>query len=826
MRFDTTLVGFACAWALSASCSSPDSSVLRNCTNDGGEALDSTSAGRVFLDQDNDGVFGDGDEALSGAIVFFEEQKCIRTNSQGLYVMPAQDTEGVVWVRGQLGWRPGPHWTKSAPGIDTRADIAIRTSEAMAPFSFVVASDTHAGIEAMSVEDQILGLSQAAALVVPPHFIAVTGDITQSNKPEQFDAIGAAIASIEVPYVPIPGNHDWYDGGAAYRDYFGPPSYSFDAGSFHFVVLNDASSLESRLGFLDVDLSLVEGPKQIVVMMHAPPRTDLRTALEDREIDYLLTGHMHSNRVLIHKNFTEFNTQPLVMGGIDLTPAGYRIFEESDSGDLRVRHRTTVNESIAQLVAPGLNQVFTPCEAKLIVSVQGETDTVSVTAEVESLGPINLSARGGWVFASDELALCDEGQYPVMVQVTYADGTTQDIEGEFVVAPEPALADIPNWSMFQGGAAHLGSSAWTGSFPGKVQWSNSVGGLIHGGSPIVHDGKVFVSVSDFGSGLAGGAVALDAKTGKTAWEHRVGFSVTHSPAAAGDKLLFVSNDGTLHCVDAATGEGRWLYEFSPDFPPVQRNLYSSPTIVGDVVFAGGRHEFAAFDIESGDLLWTVQPFEEFGDLGSHASPAVADNIVVVPFNRKGGLFAYDTELGSLLWSTPWEVTLGIQGSPVILDGTVYVVNELMQVTALDLMTGEVDWMRTAEGGTFGWGYLSSATPTVGDGQIFVASQRGDLIAMDLNTGAKTWTYASEDSLIRATHYYGQIPALAAAATSTPGMTWVAGVDGLVRALDSGDGSELWSFDLNLPTTSSIVLAGPLVIVATYDGTVRALIGSE
>ena len=40
---------------------------------------------------------------------------------------------------------------------------------------------------------------------------------------------------------------------------------------------------------------------------------------------YVLTGHAHSNRVVDHGGLIELNTEPLLMGGLDFTPAGYRV---------------------------------------------------------------------------------------------------------------------------------------------------------------------------------------------------------------------------------------------------------------------------------------------------------------------------------------------------------------------------------------------------------------------------------------------------------------------------------------------------------------------
>ena len=376
-------------------------------------------------------------------LVFVEHELLATTDADGYYDGPRPSRDGIAWVRARDGWEPGPYWSPAPAGQPVRADFAIRERSVEGPFSFVVGSDTHAGILEMPITDQLVGLAQAASQREQPYFIAITGDLTQGNAAKDFEAIGEAIRAIDVPYVPIPGNHDWYDGGATYRAYFGPPTYSFDAGGYHFAVLNDAASLDDRLDFLDTDLGLIDDGRAVIIMMHAPPDTELRLALEQRRIDYLLTGHMHANRVLVHDTFIEYNTQPLVMGGIDMTPAGYRVFRD-EGGSLSVHHRNTVNDVVAVVVSPVRGQLAEPCEARLVVSVQGTSDTVSVVAQVDGVGNVPLTARGGWAYASERLLLCEPGSYAAVVTVAYADGSSTTLPtaievGEVgEVAPSPA----------------------------------------------------------------------------------------------------------------------------------------------------------------------------------------------------------------------------------------------------------------------------------------------------------------------------------------------------------------------------------------------------
>ncbi len=103
----------------------------------------------------------------------------------------------------------------------------------------------------------------------------------------RFETVGAAIRAIDVPHVPIPGNHDWHDGDAAYRAYFGPPMYRPTPAATtlrcsmtqRLAVLNDAASLDERLDIFDTDLGLIDRARCVVVMMHAPPPTGLTIVL-------------------------------------------------------------------------------------------------------------------------------------------------------------------------------------------------------------------------------------------------------------------------------------------------------------------------------------------------------------------------------------------------------------------------------------------------------------------------------------------------------------------------------------------------------------------
>ena len=93
--------------------------------------------------------------------------------------------------------------------------------------------------------------------------------------------------------------------------------------------------------------------------------------------------------------------------------------------------------------------------------------------------------------------------------------------------------------------------------------------------------------------------ALDAATGKEKWRFFNDLSwVITSPAVADGKVFFATSDSSLfHVVDANSGK-------SVIRQRAKAYMFSSPTIVGDVVFIGVLNgTLEARDAKTGELLW-------------------------------------------------------------------------------------------------------------------------------------------------------------------------------------------------------------------------------
>jgi hypothetical protein len=340
---------------------------------------DSVVTGVVYADADGDGQVSPGDQPIAGAYVVWETERFAETDASGRFELVAPGP-GQVWVRVPDGFEPSPVWATVEDGAgEAQVGFVLTPSRATGKTRFVHAADTHVGI--VNAADVGSALAQATAGDPPLHFLTITGDITQGNEPAEFEALADALEGIDVPFVPVPGNHDWNDGGANYRRYLGPPMYSFDAGGAHFVVLNEGSEGKAPMvDFLAADTALLSGERLVIALMHFPPAlagapgypgdAGLVDALADAGVDYLFTGHWHTNRVMPHdEGFVEFNTQPMVNSGVDLTPGGYR--EVTRVGDqLVITHHTTVREPVVALAQPRPGACVDAGSVDIVASVE------------------------------------------------------------------------------------------------------------------------------------------------------------------------------------------------------------------------------------------------------------------------------------------------------------------------------------------------------------------------------------------------------------------------------------------------------------------------
>ncbi|WP_330252100.1 metallophosphoesterase [Nocardia sp. NBC_00565] len=194
-------------------------------------------------------------------------------------------------------------------------------------------SDTHFDLGARNAERAERVLAYLADLRRRPDVILVTGDVTDSGKPEQY-AEARVVLAADIPVYPIPGNHD--DRAAFRTALLGEPASSAPINHAHrvgnlTVALLDSSIPGEASGRLTEEtydwlrgvLAAAPADAPILLALHHPPAHLFSPVIDeisltepeklaevvasDERIVGVITGHAHSSAA------TTFAGRPLLI---------------------------------------------------------------------------------------------------------------------------------------------------------------------------------------------------------------------------------------------------------------------------------------------------------------------------------------------------------------------------------------------------------------------------------------------------------------------------------------------------------------------------------
>ncbi len=338
--------------------------------------------------------------------------------------------------------------------------------------------------------------------------------------------------------------------------------------------------------------------------------------------------------------------------------------------------------------------------------------------------------------------------------------------------------------------------------------------------------------------------AVKADTGDEVWASTIGGMIVGAPAIDGDGV-YASSGHTLYRLDRATGAQKWKTDVH-DHPLAQIN--ASPVVVGNLVFQGvasaevvmARPEYTfrgsigAYDTTTGQQVWNFfttdnDPAGGAG-VGVWSTPAVdvergvlyvgtGNNYAEPTSKLADSIIALDLKTGKLEWSRQFTYPDVFSGSsPKGKDADVGASPNLWTSDgralvgagdkggvyhALDRDTGELAWETTLTPGSVFGGEIGSGAFV--DGKLVVVSNVGDpatnsptnvakVFALDPATGAVLW---------KTDDYPGKIFAPVGA---VPGLAFIGTDTGVLAALDTQSGKQLWT--VNAPDKTG---CGPSIV---------------
>lgn len=191
-----------------------------------------------------------------------------------------------------------------------------------AGFTFAVAGNTH---ESDAFFAEIIRRVSAEQ----PAFLIHTGDLVSSGLAQEYEALQAMLAGLDVPMYPVPGERDSSDGSVdAFLAHSGAPAacYAVDYEQAHLAFLDThlGDLGPKQMAWLDADLAATAQPLKIVVLHHPPfdpagsgeaLQTDgeaFMALMEKHGVRYVFAGHLQGYTSEVRNGVTY-----VVIGGSD-----------------------------------------------------------------------------------------------------------------------------------------------------------------------------------------------------------------------------------------------------------------------------------------------------------------------------------------------------------------------------------------------------------------------------------------------------------------------------------------------------------------------------
>ncbi|MEA1945292.1 MAG: CARDB domain-containing protein, partial [Euryarchaeota archaeon] len=308
-----------------------------------------------------------------------------------------------------------------------------------------------------------------------------------------------------------------------------------------------------------------------------------------------------------------------------------------------------------------------------------------------------------------------------------------------------------DWTQFHHDIVHTGFSPSDAPDTNETLWISDELSAIGGTSTVVADGRVFAyggPTSPFGSG-EGVLYCLDEFTGAILWNVSIPTPASGSWASPAyhDGKVFTSTDIEAGCYNATTGEQIWAFEN----PTGEASVNGGPVVADGKVIVNDWQagHFYCLDEEVGELLWnfTETKTGNWGVGYAQGVPAYEDGkFYLTTWIYVGGtVYCVDADTGDVIWNqtTPLDTC----GSPVIVDGTVYVTNYKFDgdgaIYAMNASDGDILWQQTIQ--------RSDSTPAVAYGNVYVCGgcsgySQMQTYCFNATTGNPIWSTDTGDEI--------------------------------------------------------------------------------
>lgn len=313
---------------------------------------------------------------------------------------------------------------------------------------------------------------------------------------------------------------------------------------------------------------------------------------------------------------------------------------------------------------------------------------------------------------------------------------------------EAATAPDQWTSEYAGGqnaSANLGEQVITAATAPRLTQAWQVTGGSSFVAPAIVNGAVYHAVNADNASLPGRFIARSARSGTQLWSAALAPNAQYyrGQTIVGDIALLPFEGwrqlGGITAVDLTAGKVLWSRSRPPSATnPGNDDGTGGPIVVdsGRVYLNAGNNVLSAYDINTGALLWHIEP----PDGWANGVAAAAGRLYTAGYAGAAGpgLVAYDGATGKRLWTSP-----GLYGSPVVVGDKVLVPSYQGVAAVPAAGCGRTTCPRTWSAGITDANPQSILIGGADPNYLFVTATLLDntsrLIRLSTSTGVRQWT---------------------------------------------------------------------------------------
>lgn len=588
---------------------------------------------------------------------------------------------------------------------------------------------------------------------------------------------------------------------------------------------------ESIGRWLKNDLKFVAKDKPVIAFNHSVMSADGHFRfgsekegyidLADHNLKAWIYGHWHHDRMYYHdgSDVLMICSPGGIRGSYDHSPSSFRVLTCGAHGELSSEIRYPyINKAVTiASIDNGSSAVTSAGKVPLSVNVYSSaSSTQKVTYSCSCLGN---EYKGGMLQQRTDFNWSTEMELPasldgqivtVKVEATFANGEVAQEHATFRYhkTSDAEIKTGDDWTNLLQNSAHVPNIKDTLQLPLQLAWVQNIGSNIFFTSPLVYKEKVYAaSMDDNGKGHAS-VICLEAATGKICWQYFLRNSVRSSIAAEEGCIFAQDVNGWLYAIDAETGKLAWEKDLKMNKQvPLDDGLATS----NGVVYAGTGHSLCAFKAKSGELIWQNKGWNT--SHGTSATLTVHDGVVNTHAFWEG-THANDALTGRKLWSKKYHYG----SSAAMHNGLLYYINN-GTLTVREAKTG-----RTIIEKNYGTPLKNLSTPLITDGEIIFGTSLDGVMAVDASTLEKKWEFRTGRAMIYTVPMlHDPSSPVEPSPVMSGNIVYIGASDGYLYAIDRKTGLMLWKHAMGAPVLGPVAISGNALFAVDFSGNIYGFV---